>query len=225
SRSTAAPNSDSGGKAEHEGQPLTPSTPAVLTWDNGQGLVFRRTISVDANYMFKVEDEIENRAGAEVAMVPYGRVYRIGHPKVQGFYILHEGLIGMVGEEGLQEFTYANALKDSINTSFDKVKVGWLGVTDKYWAAPLIPSQTEPFKATFAAQKARNSSDQDVYYTDYVLPAHAVPAGGRKAVSSNLYAGAKQVALIDGYEKSLGIKRFDRMIDWGWFYFITKPLF
>ena len=145
---------------------------------------------------------------------------------MQGFYILHEGLIGMVGEEGLQEFTYANALKDSINKSFDKVKGGWLGITDKYWAAALIPSQTEPFKATFAAQKARNASDQDVYYTDYVLPALAVPAGSRKAVSS------QPLRRRQAGDADRGLREVARhqaastcMIDWGWFYFITKPLF
>ncbi len=219
------PTSDTLWKAEKDGAELTPATPVTLVWDNGQGLVFRRTISIDNDYMFKVADEIENKSNAQVMLAPYGRIYRIGSPKVQGYAILHEGLIGVAGEDGLQEFTYADALKNSLNKSFDKASGGWLGVTDKYWASALVPGQSETFKATFGARKARSGGEKDVYFTDYVLQPLTVPAGAKKGVATNLYAGAKQVALIDGYEKSLGIKRFDRMIDWGWFYFITKPLF
>jgi YidC/Oxa1 family membrane protein insertase len=222
---TPVPGADTVWKPAKDGATLTPESPVALTWDNGQGLVFRRTISVDDRYLFTVNDEVENKSKAEVSLAPYGRIYRIGTPQTQGFYILHEGLIGVAGEDGLQEFTYADATKNSLNQIFPKATGGWMGITDKYWAAALVPGQKEPFRATFAARKAKNPGDKDVYYTDYILPALAVAAGATRGATSNLYAGAKQVSVIEDYQQKLGIKRFDRMIDWGWFYFITKPLF
>ena len=219
------PTADTVWKADKEGAVLTPSTPVTLTWDNGQGLVFHRTISVDNDYMLKVLDEVENQSQAPVTLAPYGRIYRLGKPHVQGFAILHEGLIGVPGEAGLQEFAFADAVKENLNKVFDKTTGGWLGVTEKYWASALIPGQADTYKATFGARKAVTAAEKDVYYTDYVLQGLTVPPSGRKGAATSLYAGAKQVSIIDGYEKSMGIKRFDRMIDWGWFYFITKPLF
>ena len=208
-----------------KGEALTPQDPVSLTWDNGQGLVFRRTLSVDGDYMFKVVDEIENKTSAEVSLLPYARVHRVGTPKSQAFYILHEGLIGVAGAEGLQEVTYANALSSVIPQKFENVSGGWLGITDKYWAATLIPDQKEPYRATFAAMKAANPGELDAYQSDYLRGAVVIPPNARKGVEGHLYAGAKQTTLIEGYEKSLGIQKFDRMVDWGWFYFITKPLF
>ena len=202
---------------------LSTETPVTLTWDNGEGLTFRRTISVDAEYMFKVVDEVENKTSADVALMPYARVFRYGHPKSTAFYILHEGLIGVSGANGLQEVTYADAANSP--KTFENVTGGWLGITDKYWAATLVPDQKEPYRAKYSAKKDTAASAQDSYQTDYLRGAVVIPPNARKGVEAHLYAGAKQSTLIDRYESQLGIQQFDRMIDWGWFYFITKPLF
>ena len=213
-----------------KGDVLTPAAPITLLWDNGQGLVFRRTVSIDADYMFKVVDEVENRTAAEVALLPYARVHRYGIPKSQAFYILHEGLIGVSGKEGLQEITYADAIKNA-DPKTGIVKVlenntgGWLGITDKYWAAALIPDQKEPYRVAFSGRKGQNPSEHDSFQSEYLRGAVVIPPNARKGVEGHFFAGAKQGTLIDGYEKSLGIQQFDRMIDWGWFYFITRPLF
>ncbi|MEQ1671896.1 MAG: membrane protein insertase YidC, partial [Hyphomicrobium sp.] len=211
--------------AIEKGDALTPQTPVTLTWDNGQGLVFRRTLSVDAEYMFKVVDEVENRTTADVALLPYARVHRVGTPKTTAYYILHEGLIGVSGSEGLQEVTYADAIKAKSKKEFKNVSGGWLGITDKYWAATLIPDQKEPYNATYSASAAATPGELEAYQADYLRGALVIPPNARKGVEGHLYAGAKQTTLIETYEKSLGIQNFDRMVDWGWFYFITKPLF
>ena len=208
-----------------KGDVLTPQSPVALTWDNGQGLVFRRTLSVDNDYMFKIIDEVENKTSAEVSLLPYARVYRLGAPKTQAFYILHEGLIGVSGAEGLQEVTYADAIKSGIPKKIENVTGGWLGITDKYWAATLIPDQKSPYIATYSAFKAGTATELDAFQADYLKGALVIPPNARKGIEGNLYAGAKQQTLIDKYETSLGIEKFDRMIDWGWYYFITKPLF
>jgi YidC/Oxa1 family membrane protein insertase len=207
------------------GTTLTPSSPVTINWDNGQGLVFRRTFSVDDHYMFKVVDEVENKTEAEVALLPYARIHRYGTPKTTAFYILHEGLIGVAGDQGLQEITYADAVSAGKETKFDNVVGGWFGITDKYWAAALVPDQKEPFNAKMAAFKAPSPGESDAYQVDYLRGSVVIPPNARKGVEGHLYAGAKQATVIDEYEKNLGIKLFDRMVDWGWFYFITKPLF
>jgi YidC/Oxa1 family membrane protein insertase len=199
---------------------LTTATPVTLAWDNGKGLVFRRKIAVDADYLFTVTDEVENKTGAAVVLHPYFLLSRHGTPKTQGFYILHEGPIGVLGDAGLQELNYADLLKEGGTRSF-KQTGGWLGLTDKYWAAALIPDQKTPYDARFSGAKG----PKDTYQADFLLAGISIPAGGRSATTSNLFAGAKQVNLIEGYRDKLGARQFDLLIDWGWFYFITKPLF
>jgi YidC/Oxa1 family membrane protein insertase len=203
-----------------DGKELTANSPIKLTYDNGAGLAFERTIALDDNYMFTVTDRVENTAEADVALVPYGRVTRIGLPATQGWYILHEGLIGVLGDEGLQEISYSD-LDDDSEISQANVDRGWLGITDKYWATALIPETGRPFDARFA----RFDQPGLFYQADFRSEPLSVPAGGTAAVSNRLFAGAKQVAVVDGYQESLGIERFELLIDWGWFYFITKPLF
>jgi YidC/Oxa1 family membrane protein insertase len=219
------PDRDTVWRAETQGQ-LTPTTPLTLAWDNGQGLVFRRTITVDTDFMFRVVQEVENRTGGAVTLYPYARVYRYGTPQVQGFYILHEGLIGVVGDAGLQEITYSEALGQNAPRLFQSVTGGWLGITDKYWAAALVPNQTTVYRAEFSAGGKKGTAEGEWYQVDYLIPGGvAVPAGERRGVEGLLYAGAKQVKTVERYEEAYGIKQFDLMIDWGWFYFITKPLF
>jgi YidC/Oxa1 family membrane protein insertase len=203
-----------------KGSVLTPSAPATLVWDNGQGLIFRRTIAADANYLLSVTDTVENRSGAEVSLYPYALISRHGLPQTQGYFILHEGPIGVMGEEGLKELHYADLIKDGGNKTF-KNTGGWIGITDKYWAAALIPDQKVAYTASFRGIKG----SKDRFQTDLLLSPIAVAPGASATTTSNLFAGAKQVTLIEAYKEQLGAKQFDLLIDWGWFYFITKPLF
>ncbi len=201
---------------------LTPASPVVLTWDNGKGLVFKRTIAVDADYLFTVTDEVDNKSGSEVTLYPYALISRHGMPHVQGYYILHEGLIGIMGDAGLKEITYADVLKDGGSKSFKDKGGGWIGMTDKYWAAALIPDQQTPFEASLSGSK-RNG--REFFQTDYTLPALTVASGATGATTMNLFAGAKRVDIIDAYQAKLNIRQFGLMIDWGMFWFFTRPLF
>jgi YidC/Oxa1 family membrane protein insertase len=202
------------------GATLTPAKPVTLTWDNGEGVIFRRVISVDDDYMFTVTQEVENKSAKPITLHPYALISRHGHPEVAGLYILHEGLLGVMGEEGLQEIKYKDALEKK-NVTF-KDTSGWLGFTDKYWAAALIPNQTQAYEAHFTANTANS---REYYQTDYLLSPITVAPGAKQSISSMVFAGAKQVNVIDGYQAKYSIKLFDRMIDWGWFPFLTKPLF
>jgi YidC/Oxa1 family membrane protein insertase len=204
-----------------EGEPvLTPSTPVTLTWNNGAGLVFNRKISVDAEYMFTFTDTVTNSGAAQVEIFPYGRTVRFGTPHVQGIYVLHEGLIGVTGEEGLQEIDYDD-LKDVARIQPGKSSDGWLGITDKYWAVALVPPSSQPFQPSFFYFK----DSVEGYQADYKSDAVTIAPGATANVEARFFAGAKQVAVIDSYEENLNIRQFDLLIDWGWFYFITKPMF
>jgi YidC/Oxa1 family membrane protein insertase len=205
------------------------SHPVTLTYDNGEGLEFRRTIAVDDKYLFTIKDEVTNKSASPVSLFPYALISRHGTPQTAGYYILHEGLIGVLGESGLQEYTYKNiAEKKAVN--FD-VTNGWLGITDKYWAATLLPDTTARLKARFSSSTIGNVP---TYQTDYLLDAQTIAPGATTSVNARLFAGAKEVATvginfplvgIGGYNKELGLNHFDLLIDWGWFYFITKPMF
>ena len=192
----------------------------TLTYDNGEGLEFRRTISVDDKYMFSIKDEVTNKGASPVTLYPYALISRHGTPQTAGYYILHEGLVGVLGEYGLQEYTYKNiAEKKAVN--FD-VTNGWLGITDKYWAAVLLPDTTARLKARFSTGTL---GSVPTYQTDYLLDAQTIAPGATGSANARLFAGAKEVAVVNGYEKQLNLNHFDLLIDWGWFYFITKPLF
>ncbi len=201
------------------GAKLTPSTPVTLTFDNGQGLVFSREIAMDETYMFTVKDKVENKGAAPVALTPYGVVTRIGTPKVLGYYILHEGLLGVVGDK-LEVATYKHQ-DETGQTSFEKSTSGWVGMTDKYWAATVIPDQTKPFTAVFGSVDTGRRSYSTAASHDPVT----IAPGASSENTMRLFAGAKEVRTVDGYENALGIKKFELLIDWGWFYFLTKPLF
>ena len=203
-----------------KGGTLTPSSPVTFVWDNGKGLVFRRTITVDAGYLFAITDEVENKTGSAVTLQPYALISRHGTPKTEGFYILHEGPIGVLGEKGLQELHYADLLKEAGSKTY-KQTGGWLGFGDKYWAAALIPDQGVPNEARFSGTKG----PRDYYQADVSAVAVSVAPGARASFSSHLFAGAKEVNLIEGYGEQIKAPRFDLLVDWGWFYFITKPLY
>jgi YidC/Oxa1 family membrane protein insertase len=197
--------------------PLTPSNPVTLTWNNGEGLLFTRVISVDRDYMFTIKDAVRNNGGAPVALLPYGLVSRTGTPQVAGYYILFEGMIGDL-DGSLQEVKYTSL---SPGKPDDYASTGgWLGFTDKYWLTALIPPQDEAIKGRFTHSL---EDGVDRYQTDFLGPAVTVVPGGSGAASSRFFAGAKEVDLLDAY--AADIPRFDRAIDFGWFYFLTKPIF
>jgi YidC/Oxa1 family membrane protein insertase len=194
--------------------------PVTLTWNNGEGLIFRRTIAVDDKYLFTLKDEVTNNGAAPVNLFPYALISRHGTPHTLGYYILHEGAIGVMGDQGLQELTYKN-LEDKKSVGFD-VTNAWLGFTDKYWAATLLPDTSAHLRARFSSSML---GLQRTYQSDYLLDARTVAPGATTSVNARLFAGAKEVAVIDHYDKALNLNRFELLIDWGWFYFITKPLF
>ena len=200
--------------------PLDAGKPVTLTWDNGEGLQFRRIISVDDQYLLTVESQIVNNGSAAVTLYPYGLVRRHGTPETLGYYILHEGLIGVMGDQGLQEYTYKQ-IEDKKSVSF-KATNAWLGITDKYWAATLLP---DPKAAVQAKYSFESVGAQKTYQTDYLGDAISVAPGATAANTGRLFAGAKEVAIVDSYEKQFALNRFELLIDWGYFYFITKPMF
>ena len=199
---------------------LSVNHPVTLTYDNGEGFEFRRTIAVDDKYLFTLKDEVTNKSANPVALYPYALISRHGTPHTAGYYILHEGLIGVLGDSGLQEFTYKN-IEDKKAVNFD-VTNGWLGITDKYWAATLLPDTTARLKARFSTGMLGTIR---TFQTDYLLDAQTIAPGATASANARLFAGAKEVAVVNDYDKQLKLNRFDLLIDWGWFYFITKPLF
>ncbi len=216
---TKMPDKDTVWKQEGAGS-LTPTTPVTLTWNNGQGLTFKRTISIDDKYLFTIKDDVSNVGDAPVTLYPFGLISRHGTPHVSGYYILHEGLIGVLGDQGLQEYGYKK-MDDTKAVEF-KVTNAWMGITDKYWAATLLPSPKANVQARFSSNLVGTLR---TYQTDYLLDPMTIAIGGTASTATSLFAGAKESATVDAYDKQLGLNKFDRLIDWGWFYFITKPMF
>ncbi len=194
--------------------------PVTLGWHNGEGLEFRRTISVDDKYLFSIRDEVANSGQMAVALAPYALISRHNPPPTLGYYLLHEGAIGVLGDQGLQEVTY-KTLDDKKRVKFN-LNNAWLGFTDKYWAAILLPDASSHLQAEFSASALGTLK---TYQTDYVQDAQTIGPGGTGSATARLFAGAKEVAILDGYDKALNLNRFDLAIDWGWFRFITKPMF
>jgi YidC/Oxa1 family membrane protein insertase len=199
--------------------PLTQSSPVTLTYDNGKGLKFTRTISVDDKYMFSVDDKVENTGSDPATIYPYALVSRHGIPPTKSYYILHEGLIGVV-DDGLEQITYKKAAENPPQTF--KSKEGWLGITDKYWAAVVIPEHDKPFVAKFSGSQG---DSQERFQADYLMDGVTVAPGQTAETKGHVFAGAKEVHLVDSYGTKYGIPKFDLLIDWGWFYFLTRPMF
>ena len=198
---------------------LSRERPLKLAWDNGAGLRFNRSIALTDDYLLTVEQSVSNDTASPVTLFPYGLVSRSGTPETSGFFILHEGPMGVLGE-GLQEHDYDDLVDDG------EIKVentqGWLGITDKYWLTALIPEPGEAFTARFLH---RLEQGVDKYQTDYLRGAVTVQPGGRATVLNHVFAGAKKAHLLDRYRDDLEFAKFDLAIDFGWFYFLTKPFF
>jgi len=200
---------------------LSVGQPVTLSFDNGQGLVFKRRIAVDDQYMFSVEDAVENHGSSPVTVYPYMRVSRLGAFQSAGYAALHEGFVGVVGEAGLQELKFEKIEKEPHGAKSFEATGGWLGFTEKYWAAVLVPQQDRTLVARFSAAGAGPTK---AYQADTVEAPLTVAPGASGSVASRVFAGAKVVDTLDAYEGQ-GVKLFDRLIDWGWFYFLTRPMF
>jgi YidC/Oxa1 family membrane protein insertase len=217
---------------------LTPNQPVTLKYDNGDGLTFRRTIAIDDRYLFTIKDEVTNVGNAPITLYPFALISRHGTPKTSGYYILHEGLIGYLGDQGLQEYTYKKIdeapplpnRNGARGVAFD-ITNGWLGITDKYWASALLPDTNARLKASYSSSQINNVP---TYQTDYLQDAQTIAIGGTGSANTRLFAGAKEAGVVGinfpvlgpaGYNKQLELNHFDLLIDWGMFYFITKPMF
>ncbi|MCP5372167.1 MAG: membrane protein insertase YidC [Hyphomicrobiales bacterium] len=201
---------------------LEPGQPVTLTWDNGDGLVFKRIYAVDKNYMFTVTQQVVNNGAAPVTLYPFGLVSRHGTPEVTRFYILHEGLLG-VFDKVLDEVDYKDLKEEGTITKSSTG--GWIGITDKYWLTALIPDQAAAIKARFVHQRDNTPDKADKYQTDYLGPGVTIAAGASGQAENHFFAGAKEVNLLDDYAEKLKVANFDLAIDFGWFYWLTKPLF
>ena len=208
------------------GSDLSPGNPIELTWTNPDGVEFKRTISIDPDYLVTVQSSITNNGSSQVTLFPAGTIQRNGTPPIEGFFIQHEGLIGVLGEKsGLQEISYSTAM-DEDPYSAAEIDGGWLGFTDKYWASALIPEQSKKFNASLGTLSPRGTPrDAQRYLASFASQPLAITPGSEATSTTRLYVGAKKVDLIEAYQEKYNIRQFELMIDWGWFYFITKPLY
>ena len=201
-----------------KGKELGPNNPIIIEWISPEGINFTRTISIDKDYLITVEQKITNSSSKEISLTPYGRINRTGTPKTSGFYILHEGPIAVLNDR-LIEIDYDDIIEEGSKTIISKG--GWVGITDKYWLAALVPDQRSRIEGGFKAV-FKNIERYQAQYTSNEL---VLEIGETASVKSNLFIGAKEVDLLDKYSKLLSIEMFDRAVDFGWFYVITKPLF
>ncbi|MEL6508419.1 MAG: membrane protein insertase YidC [Pseudomonadota bacterium] len=209
------------------GATLTPETPVVLVWDNGAGMTFRREISVDTDFMFSVTQSVTNSSATAATMAPYGILARHGEPQdLSGFFIIHEGVVRKSDGE-LQEIDYNDMpdleFSERLGARAEEQQVtesGWVGFTDHYWMTTLIPAPGTPFRSI-----AKYDARRDIYQTDAVLEAQTVEPGATISATTQLFAGAKEWETIRNYQNEGGIERFLDSIDWGWFFFLTKPIF
>ena len=207
---------------QSSGAVLSPGKPVTLTWDNGQGLTFTRVIAIDSQYMFTIADTVANASGKPVTLYPYGSVDRQGVPPVVSNWVLHLGFVGVAGDKEVDanytDFKEAGTPpKDYSSTG------GWLGITDKYWMAAVVPPQNEHFDGQYLGTKTGNGVD--AYQANYRLNPRTVAANGQVTVTHRLFAGAKVVDILRGYQDKQKIARFDNAIDWGIMSFLTRPFF
>ncbi|MEI8177057.1 membrane protein insertase YidC [Aestuariivirga sp.] len=203
------------------GAVLSENNPVTLTWDNGAGLKFSRKIQISDEYLFTVEQIVENTSQAPVAMIPYARIQRQDTPTVSGYWVFFEGMLGWI-DGSLHEIHYKD-VNGQTEPDRRETTGGWVGFTDKYWAAAVIPDQATPVTASFIHTKLDN---RDLYQTDYLAKdAMVVQPGQSASTTGRLFAGAKVVSTINAIERLYQVQGFSYIIDWGWFYFLTKPLF
>ena len=198
---------------------LKPGKPVTLSWDNQAGLLFERTYEIDDHYMVTTIQRVTNSKKQSVVLFPYGLVARSGTPKTLGFYILHEGPLG-VFDGTLREYDYDD-LQETRKVELSSTG-GWIGITDKYWLAALIPDQN--IGSTYRFVHSLKNKD-DRYQVDYLGQETRIEPGQTTETVNRLFAGAKEVKLLDTYSEQYSISNFDLAVDFGWFYFLTKPFF
>ena len=212
------PDGDTVWRADHAS--LHPSRPLTLSWDNPDGVRFIQVIEIDDNFMLTITQRVENNSRQAVSTHPYGRIVRTDTPNTLGFYILHEGPIGVFNDT-LKEVDYDDLVEGPADIT--NSVGGWIGITDKYWLTALLPDQKSGYIGAF---RYSQPNKKDTYQADFMAQAPQVIAPGATAqATSHFFAGAKEVHLLDSYEEKMGIARFDLAVDFGWFYFLTKPLF
>ena len=194
---------------------LTPNSPVVIEWDNNEGLIFTKKIELDDKFLFRITQSVKNTTDKSYEFFPYAQITRNYKPDVIPIYILHEGFIGMFDEE-LKEEDYKDIEDEKITTNSSK---GWLGITDKYWLTAIVPEKGKEFKSEFLTTDGK-------YKANFIIKRPEV-LGSNSSITNEIsaFVAAKEVAVIDNYAEKMGIEKFDLAIDWGWFYFITKPLF
>ena len=203
-----------------QGGTLSPGNTIELTHDNGQGLTFTRRITVDERYMFTVADTVTNNSASPITVSPYGLVMRRNVPPTTYYWVVHEGFIG-VANGTLDDPTYSELGEGNETRQFASTG-GWLGITDKYWMAAVIPPQSEAFNGTY---KAFDVNGTKAYQSDFILTPKTVAPSASQTVVHHFFAGAKVVDIVDDYARTLGINRFDMAVDWGWFNPLTKWMF
>ena len=196
---------------------LTAGAPVTLTFTNEAGTQFKRVISVDENYMFKFTDTVTNASGETLSITPYGRIVRYTIPEHAAGWVLHEGFVGVI--DGTLEETAFSGAEEPVK--YAPTSTGWFGITDKYWAAAVVPQQGKTFDTSFR----HVTTGQPLYQADFRETAQTIAPGASETFETQIFAGAKQVPLINRYEEENKIPEFNKLIDWGWFYFITKPMF
>ena len=201
-----------------EGQELGPESHITIKWVSPEGIEFFRKIEVDKDYLITVEQKVTNVSKKDISLTQYGRINRTGTPKTSGFYILHEGPIAVLNER-LIEIDYDDIIEEGSKSVISKG--GWVGITDKYWLAALIPDQRSRIEGGFKAVLKNIERYQAQYTSNEIV----LEKGETASVKSNIFIGAKEVDLLDKYSNQLSIEMFDRAVDFGWFYVITKPLF
>ena len=201
------------------GNTLTETSPITLEWDNGDGLTFSKKIEIDSNYLFTINQSITNNTSEDFTLYPYSLISRNGIPDdYTNFFVLHEGFIGVLGESGEKKADYNDIAKNP--ESFENINGGWLGFTDKNWATVIIPPSDLIYQGRFTSL-----SNGNTYQVDYLGSAQDIKSGSIINIESMIFSGAKQVNILDKYEEEHSIEKFDLLVDWGWFYFLTKPLF
>ena len=210
------PNAESIWKVSNGNAALTSNNEVEFEWSNTTGQIFITTIGLDEDYLFDITQEVKNNSNEEIIINNASKVTRKQAPSLSGMFILHEGLLGVL-QEKLELIDYDDLKDDEETLNFESDN-GWVGITDKYWLAALIPDQNKSFKAIYTYDNGYIA-----YYRS--LNATKVAAGSDHIVESQIFIGAKEAKLIDRYQEDYGIYNFDLAIDWGWFYFLTKPLF
>ena len=194
---------------------LTSGSPVILEWDNKNGLIFTKKIELDDKFLFKITQSVKNNSSKSFQFYPYAQISRKGKPEGRQIYILHEGFLGVFGEE-LKEKDYDDVEKEKFTINSQK---GWLGITDKYWLTAIVPENGKAFKAEFASKEGKHRANYIIKEASILNPGNSITN------KVNAFVAAKEVAVIDNYAVNLNIEKFDLAIDWGWFYFFTKPLF